>query len=316
MQESFIGIDVGEEMLDVWVHPQAIYRRFSNDGDGISDLVGFSAGFAPVGKIVTEATGNLEYPCTLALLQAGLPVAVVNPAFTAAFRMMRGKFTKTDATDAEMLALFAQKMEPEARTVPTQSERELKDLAVRRRQIVTMLTGERNRLRRAMSQGICTSIRHVIALLEAEKQAIETQMMARIDASDDHKQRYDLLVSVPGIGPAVAAALLTELPELGQLNAKQISALAGVAPHANQSGKSKRKAPIKGGRKCARAALYMAAITAARCNPAIKPFYQRLVKEGKPKKLALTAVMRKLVTIANQIIKQNRPWTDEPVKTT
>lgn len=311
MTETFIGIDVSEDTLDLFLHPQGTYHVFANNTVGIAELITFAKQYMPIGKIVIEATGNLEYACAHALQQAGLPTAVMNPQFTAAFRTMRGKFTKTDATDAEMLALFAQKMEPEVRPVPTAEEKELKELTARRRQLVLLVTSERNRLRRACAEPIKDSIRRIIALLEDEKTEIEALMQERIEAIANYKHVYDLLMTVPGIGPAVAATLVTELPELGTLKAKQIASLVGVAPHAKESGKTYGKATTKGGRKCARAALYMAAITGARCNPALRPFYLRLVKEGKPKKVALVAVMRKLIIIANQMVKQNRPWQNE-----
>lgn len=308
--ETFAGIDVSEDTLDVWLHPADVYRSFDNNDQGIAALIKHLRPYSIV-KIVIEATGNLEYACAYALQQTGYKTAVVNPQFTAAFRTMRGKFTKTDAADAEMLALFAQKMDPEVRPVATVMEKELKDLTSRRRQLVMMMTAERNRLRRVTSDTVRTGIKYMIGVLGDEKNAIEAQILELIKQNEQNKQTYDLLMTIPGIGPTVAATLVTDLPELGQLKGKQIAALVGVAPHAKESGKTHCKAKTKGGRKCARTALYMAAITGARCNPALKPFYQRLVNEGKPKKLALVAVMRKLITIANNIIKYQRPWQDD-----
>lgn len=308
-QDTYVGIDVSEGTLDVWLYPMDVLRSFENSNAGIAALIKY---FKPynVAKIVIEATGNLEYECAYALQSKGYQVAVMNPQFTAAFRTMRGKFIKTDAEDAQMLALFAHKMDPQVSLLPNTQEKKLKDLASRRRQLISMIVAERNRLRRTKDVDACNSIKRIIAVLEDEKMEAVEQLLSLIEDNAQHKGNYDLLLTIPGIGPAVAATLITELPELGQLKSKQIASLVGVAPHANESGKSARKSKTKGGRKCARSALYMAALTGSRSNSALSTFYQRLVNEGKPKKLALVAVMRKLIIIANNIIKDQRPWED------
>jgi transposase len=303
----FIGIDVSEDTLDVWIHPLAQYKTFANNSKGINELVTYIQPLS-VAKIVVEATGGLEYKVAHSLQKAGYLLAVVNPCFTAAFRTVMGKFTKTDATDANMLALFAEKMDPVARDVPNALEKELKELTSRRNQLITMIVSERNRLRRTDNNTITESIEKIIHLLEAQKHAVEARMLLHIQQVERYKNIYDLLISIPGIGSITAVTLIIELPELGMLNSKQISSLAGVAPHLKESGKIKSKAKIQGGRRSIRAALYMSAITAARCNPAIKPFYDRLVQEGKAKKLAIIAVMRKLVIIINTLVKEQRAW--------
>lgn len=308
-EEIYVGIDVSEDTLDVWLHPIGKYEVFSNDVSGIARLLNHLKPHH-VMKLVLEATGNLEYECAYALQHAGYAAAVVSPSRTAAFRNMLGKLTKTDALDAHMLAQFAQKMDPEVRAVPTREEMALRELTSRRRQISTTLVSERLRLRRATSKVICDSIRYIIGIFEVEKKQIEALILEYIEADEVVNSSYNLLLTIPSIGPVVAATLITELPELGKLNAKQIASLAGVAPHAKHSGKSNNRATTKGGRKCARTALYMAAITASRHNSSLRPFYNRLVDAGKPKKLVLVAVMRKLVIIANNIIKNNRPWVE------
>lgn len=306
----FIGIDVSEDTLDIWIHPLSKYKAFDNNKNGIDELMAYIKPWN-IAKIVVEATGGLEYEVARTLQLAEYQAAVVNPCFTAAFRKTRGKFTKTDITDAHMLALFAEKLDPEARAVPDALEKELKELTARRSQLITAIVAERNRLRRVSNKMIIDSINNVIAILETEKRGIESAMLLHIRNIEEYKNIYDLLITVPGVGSITAITLITELPELGTLNSKQIASIAGVAPHLRESGKTKLKARTQGGRKTVRAALYMAAITATRFNPAIKPFYKRLVEKGKAKKLAITAAMRKIVIIINSMVKDKRPWQTE-----
>lgn len=309
-KETYVGIDVAMEWLDVALHPQGKSFRFANSVAGIADLAAMLAPFG-IAKIVLEATGGLEYAAALYLKRGGLPVAVVNPARTAAFRVMTGKITKTDATDAKLLALFAQKMEPEAGGVPDEEIKKLKELIARRRQLLDLLVQERNRLQNTYDPSVKQSVQAMIGHLKQERERIETLLIAAIEALPDLRTHYHLLKTIPAVGPVVAATLVTDMPELGTLTPKQIASLAGLAPHNMDSGKSKGKAATRGGRTCVRAALYMAAIVAIRRNPVMKDFYQRLVASGKPKKLAIVAVMRKLVIVANQILKTKRPWQND-----
>jgi transposase len=305
-----IGIDVSEDTLDIWIHPLNKYNQFNNNQQGIKELISTIQSYNII-KIVVEATGGLEYEVAKSLQQAGYPIAVVNPFFTAAFRTMRGKFTKTDIADAQMLALFAEKLDPQVRPVLNNLEKELKDLIARRNQLNTMVVAERNRLRRTKNNQIVEDINYIITILNRQKQEVEERMLKHIQNIEKYKNIYDLLITVPGIGSITAIALIIELPELGSLNCKQIASLIGVAPHCRESGKTKLKARTQGGRKTIRASLYMAAITAIRCNPAIKPFYTKLVERGKPKKLAITAAMRKIIIILNNIVKNNRVWQND-----
>ncbi|WP_395477426.1 IS110 family transposase [Rickettsia endosymbiont of Pantilius tunicatus] len=306
----FIGIDVSEDTLDIWLHPLNKYKVFDNNQKGINELVEYIADYN-IAKIVIEATGRLEYEAANTLQKVGYLVSVVNPYFTSAFRTMRGKFTKTDTIDAQMLALFAEKMNPESRKVANEIEKELKELTARRNQLITMIVSERNRLRRVTNQKIINSINSVINLLNDQKEEVEKLILYHILNIESYKEIYNLLITIPDIGSIIAITLITELPELGNLNCKQIASLVGVAPHCKESGKTRFKAKTKGGRKTVRAALYMVAVTSVRCNPAVKPFYKRLVEKGKAKKLALTAIMRKIVIIVNNIVKNKRPWQNQ-----
>ena len=303
----FVGIDVSQDWLDVWLHPINKHFQVDNSPKGVQRLVQALAGHE-VAKVVLEATGGLEYLAAKELQAAGLTTAVVNPQYIAAFRTMRGKYLKTDASDAETIALFAQKMDPEARPVATDQEQALKELTARRLQLLTMIGGERNRLQRTASPVMKRSIKKVLAVLEAEKAEVERLLVEAIELDEHHRENYRLLTSIPAIGPAIAVSLITGLPELGRLNKKEIAALVGGAPNNRESGKSAGKAITRGGRRCVRSALYMGALVAIRHNPPLQAFYQRLVANGKPKKLAIMACMRKLLIVANQIVKDRRPW--------
>lgn len=311
---QYVGIDVASEWLDVWLHPARIYKRFTNDVGGISALLKHLALVeGGIVKAVLEATGGLEYQAARRMQKAGIAVAVVNPYFTSAFRVMRGKRTKTDATDAEMLAMFAEKMDPEVRPVPTAQEKEMRELTARRVQLIEMVTAEKNRLRRIDCEPVKLSVRLMIDLLSEEKQRIEQRLQKMVAEHEAYATQYRLLTSIPAIGPAVAITLITELPELGQLNKKEIASLVGLVPHNRDSGKSVGKASIRtgGGRRCVKAALYMGALVAARRNPTLAAFYKRLVESGKPKKVAIVATMRKLLITANQMIKEQREWSPD-----
>lgn len=309
-QATYVGIDVALEWLDVALHPQGQAFRVANSVAGIKEMTTILKAFS-VNKIVLEATGGLEYAAALYLKRAGLPVCVVNPARTAAFRVMAGKITKTDAVDAKLLALFALKMNPEDGGVLEEDHKKLKELIARRRQLVELMVQERNRLQNTYEPTVKLSVQAMIRYMKQERERIETLLIAAIEALSGLREQYHLLKTIPAIGPIVAATLVTEIPELGTLTPKQIASLSGLAPHNIDSGKTKGKAGIRGGRTCVRAALYMAAIVAIRRNPIMKDFYQRLLANNKPKKLAIIAIMRKLVILANQIVKNKKPWQSD-----
>lgn len=306
-EPCFAGIDVGMAFLDVALYPQGAVTRFDNHAEGIAALLAWLCAHQPV-KIVIEATGGLEYEASRALKDKGFAVAVVNPARTAAFRAMAGKIAKTDRLDARLLAEFAARMNPDEGGIPDEGQKRLKDLVARRRQLVALIVEERNRLPSATDHAVKSSLQAIIALLNAERIKIEAELVAQIEQDAVLAHRYKLLQTIPAIGPVVATTLVTEMPELGTMTPKEVASLSGLAPHNNDSGKRRGVRNIRGGRSCVRAALYMAAIVAMRHNPAMKETYLRLVANGKPKKLAIVVIMRKLVIVANQIVKQDRPW--------
>jgi transposase len=315
IETQFAGIDVSVDTLDLGLYPSKRTERFENSAFGISELCEFLKGYS-IEKIVLEATGGLEYAAALQLKKEGYAVAVVNPLRTAAFRTMQGNLTKTDAMDAKLLAEFAKRMEPEEGGVLDEGQKRLKELVARRRQLVSFIVQENNRQLLATSAEIKQSLKTVITALKEELSHIEVLLLSAIHEVDELRKRFNLLKSIPAIGPVAAATLVTEMPELGSLNRKQATSLTGLAPHNNDSGKKKGYARVQGGRRTVRSALYMAAVVAMRRNPVLKPFYERLVAAGKPKKLALVAVMRKLIIIANQILKSQRPWQEDLKLTT
>lgn len=309
-QTEYVGIDVSMDYLDVGLYPTNKAGRFANSVSGISELCDFLKGYS-VGKIVLEATGGLEYAAALYLKKQGFAVSVVNPARTAAFRVMCGTRTKTDAVDARMLAEFAKRMEPQEGGVLDEKQKRIKELVVRRRQLVSQVVQESNRLSTLHSPEIKRSVKTVIAALKDEQARIEALLLLAIQEVAELKERFNLLKTIPAIGPVVAATLVTEMPELGNMSRRQVASLTGLAPHNQDSGRKQGYAKTQGGRRTVRSALYMAAVVAMRRNPVLKSFYERLVNSGKPKKLALIAVMRKLIVIANQILKHKQPWQED-----
>jgi transposase len=257
--------------------------------------------------VVMEATGGLEIPLTGALAAAGIPVVVVNPRQVRDFAKATGKLAKTDALDAQMLARFADVMRPEPRPLPDAETRALAALLSRRRQLVEMLTAERNRLMSVLTP-VRKSLRTHIAWLERAIQQTDTALTEAIRQSPVWREKEELLQSTPGVGPVVTTTLLATLPELGALTGKQISALVGVAPFNRDSGMLRGTRTVWGGRAQVRAVLYMGALVATRFNPVIRAFYQRLCAAGKAKKVALTACMRKLLTILNAMMKHRTRW--------
>lgn len=309
-QAQYVGIDVSLDYLDLALYPLKKTERFENSVSGIAELCQLLAVYT-VEKVVLEATGGLEYAAALQLKKQGFVVCVVNPARTAAFRVMQGGLTKTDARDARLLAEFGKRMEPEAGGVLDEDQKRLKELVVRRRQLVSLIVQENNRQLLMTSPEMKRSLKTVITALKEELSHIEVLLLSAIHAVDELRKRFNLLKTIPAIGPVVAATLITEMPELGQLSRKQAASLTGLAPHNQDSGKKQGYARTQGGRRTVRSALYMAAVVAMRRNPVMKIFYERLVASGKPKKLALVAVMRKLIIIANQILKTQRPWQED-----
>jgi len=302
----YVGIDVAKDRLDVAQRPGTEAWWASNDEQGIADLVERLKALHPA-LVVLEATGGIELPLVGALAAARLPVVVVNPRQTREFARATGRLAKTDAIDAQVLARFAQAVQPALRPLPDAASQQLSSLLTRRRQVVEMLTAEKNRLRTA-APAVCDHIKEHILWLERSLSELDSELGQAIHSSDIWRAQNNLLQSAPGVGPVLSTTLLAELPELGSLNRKEIAALVGVAPLNRDSGILRGRRTVWGGRSQVRATLYMAALVATRFNPVIRAFYQRLEAAGKPKKVALTACMRKLLTILNAMVRHQIPW--------
>jgi len=307
MEQMFVGIDVAKDRLDVHVRPSGEAFAVARDSEGLAALVDRLAGLAPV-LIVLEATGGFETVVAAALGAAQLPLAVVNPRQIRDFARAIGRLAKTDALDAEAIALFAERIRPEPRPLPDEQSRMLAELVARRRQIIEMMTAERNRRRSLTGRRVLKGVDRLLAALQKELTSLETDLDQTIRGTPAWREKEQLLTSVPGVGDKLARTLIADLPELGQLDRKQIAALVGVAPINRDSGTLRGKRTTWAGRSKVRAVLYMGALVAAYHNPILSSFYQRLLQAGKPKKLALTAVMRKLLTILNAMIRDKTPW--------
>ena len=301
----FVGIDVSQARLDIAIRPGGSFST-THEESAIATLVEQFRALGPT-LILMEATGGMEIPLTSALATVGLPVVVVNPRQVRDFARASGLLAKTDALDAQVLAQFAEVMRPQPRPLPDTEARALAALLTRRRQLVEMLTAEKNRLLSA-SASIRKSLRAHITWLERELEHTDTDLTNAIQQSPVWREKDVLLRSVPGVGPVLTSTLLANLPELGTLTHKQIAALVGVAPLNRDSGTLQGRRTVWGGRAQVRAVLYMGAIVAARFNPVIRSFYQRLCRAGKAKKVALTACMRKLLVILNAMLKHRTPW--------
>jgi transposase len=309
--QIFVGIDVSKAQLDVALRPEGQFSA-ANTETGIAQVLTRLQAVSPT-LVVLEATGGLEIPLTGALAAAGMPVVVVNPRQVRDFAKATGKLAKTDALDAQTLAQFADLIRPEPRPLPDKQTQALAALLTRRRQLVEMLTAERNRLM-SVHTPVRKSLRTHIAWLQRAIQQTDTALTEAIRQSPVWCKKEALLQSTPGVGPVVTTTLLANLPELGTLTGKQISALVGVAPFNRDSGTLRGKRTVWGGRAQVRAVLYMGALVATRFNPVIRTFYQRLCATGKAKKVALTACMRKLLIILNAMLKHRTPWHSELVQ--
>jgi len=303
--DLLVGIDVSKAALDVYVIPTAEIWKASNDEAGINAL---TQRLKAANLVVLEATGGFEIPLTAALAQARIPVAVVNPRQVRDFAKALGKLAKTDRIDAQVIARFAQAIRPEPRPLPDEQSQELEELMARRRQLVSMMVMEKNRMSVAKSK-VRSKIQAHVGWLSSELSALDSEIDQMLRNSPIWREKDNLLQSVPGVGSNLSKTVLAELPELGSLSRRKIAALVGVAPLNRDSGTFRGKRSVWGGRGNVRAALYMAALVAAHWNPLIKVYYMSLLTRGKPKKVALTACMRKLLTILNSIIKHRKPWS-------
>lgn len=304
--EVHIGIDVSKASLDVAVHQTGAFCSLRNNPAGIRSLVARLRRLQPQ-LVLLEASGGYERRLLDALAAAGLPVALVNPRQLRDFARATGILAKTDKIDALVLARFAATVRPELRRLSDARERDLSALQARRRQLIEMLTAEKNRLEKT-SPRVAREMRDHIRNLERRVEALDKELQDLVRSCPDWRLKEQLLRGVPGIGPVLASTLLADLPELGTLNRHQIAALVGVAPLNRDSGTLRGKRSIWGGRSHVRAALFMNALVASRFNPVIKAFYQRLCALGKPKKVALVACMRKLLTILNSMLRNQTSW--------
>lgn len=299
----YIGIDVSQDRLDVFVQPDNKRYKVANDESGCLKLIKLLRHHHPT-CIVMEGTGGLEKLAAMHLAKANLPVAVVNPRQTRNFAQAVGRLAKTDEIDAEILARFAEATKVEPRFIPDDERLELKELANRRRQLVVMMNMEQNRLTRTWTAPARASIQTIIESLKHQLKQLDDEINKKIESSPMWRMQDDLLQSVKGIGTATASFLIAALPELGRLNRREIVCLVGLAPFNVDSGKLRGRRSIRGGRSDVRKSLYMATIVACRWNPTIKVFYENLLVAGKRKKVAIVACMRKLLIILNAIMKQ------------
>jgi transposase len=304
---TYVGIDIAKHGFDLAFEPKQKAPHFDNDANGIRRCREALQQRQP-DLIVLEPTGGYEYALVAELQAAGLPVAVVNARRIREFARAAGRLAKTDKLDAEVIARFAAVMQPPPQEALDQQTQAMKALVARRHQLVQMHTAETNRLEHAHDKAVAQSIRAILKTLERQMNKVEQQIRDQIDRSPQLQKKTQQLESVPGIGETTASLLVTELPELGRLNRRQIAALVGVAPINRDSGTYRGKRMTGGGRRHLRARLFMPTLVATRHNPVIRRFYQRLIGQGKTKMVALIAAMRKLLTILNTILKNNETW--------
>jgi len=304
--DKFVGIDISKDSLDLCIEPDGEVLHLAYDDKGIAQVVKRLAQGAPT-LIVMEATGGLEMRLASELAAKGLPVAVINPRQARDFAKATGQLAKTDLVDAAVLAAFARAIRPAVRPIKDVDTRELDDLVTRRRQLIDMRVQETLRLGTASTLQRKSVTAH-IAWLDKRIVKLDDDLSKRLRASDTWRTKDDLLQGIPGVGAITSLTMLAKCPELGQMNRREIAALVGVAPRANDSGKHRGKRFVWGGRADVRAVLYMATVSAIRCNNDIKAFAARLKQAGKPAKVILVACMRKLLTIMNAMVKNNAQW--------
>lgn len=306
-EESFIGIDVSKTALDVAEYGQEMVERYVNDETGIASIVKTLEVRSSITSILVEASGGFERALVSELAAVGLPIIVVNPTRVRNFARAKGQLAKTDRIDAQIIASFAQAIRPELRPLAGSDQQFIKALVTRRRQLIDMQTAEKNR-RTSITPALMPRLEKHIAWIAAELAEIEIELADWIDNNTQWRETRELLVSVPGVGKVTAFTLLAGLPELGNLSRQKIAALVGLAPYNRDSGKSRGRRHIFGGRSDVRSVLYMASLSGIRFNPSIKAFYDRLIANGKLPKVALTACMRKLLTILNAIVRDGLAW--------
>lgn len=310
IEAQWVGIDVSQSWLDVSLRPANADWRVENAESGWNQLLQTLEEYC-ISLIVLESTGGMERRVVAVLQQAAFPVAVINPKRARDFAKASGRLAKTDRIDAQMLAHFAQAMEPPIKPLPSERQTALSDLVNRRHQLVEMLNSERRRLHSVRNQSAQADINAHIEWLKGRVKTLDQEIDQRRNESAEWQQQYQWLTSVPGVGRVVATTLLAALPELGALSSKKLAALVGLAPLNHDSGKTQGKRHIMGGRALVRSNLYLSALVAIRHNPVIAAFYQRLLAVGKAKKVALIACAHKLLNILNALMRKQVAW-DKP----
>lgn len=303
-----VGIDVGKAQLDICVYERDVYFTVENSPEGIRKALG-RLGRYRVERIVIEATGRYEHAFVEAALDKGLPVIISNPLHIRRYAGAIGQIAKTDEIDSRLIAEYAAVIQPPVRKHKSKMVIKIKDLLVRRRQIIEMMTMEKNRYQ-IMPRFLKADIKRVIHHLDRQLEKVDKQLNDLVEKEGVWREKREILLSMPGIGPVVVNTLLGDLPELGELNNKQISALTGVAPYNRDSGQLRGKRRIRGGRATVRTTLFMAVLTSVQHNLVIKHFYQRLVAQGKHKKVALTACIRKMVIMLNAMVRDGKKWQE------
>ncbi len=301
-----VGVDVGKTQLDIYIYEREKYFSVKNNSEGIREALKVFSRYT-IERIVVEATGRYETEFAIAVFDKDLPLCIVKPLRVRQFARAADQLAKTDKIDAQLIARFAAVMKPRFNQKQSKNLRLIKDLIARRRQLIEMRTQEMNR-EKVMGSPVNLSCQRIIKLFNQEIKRIEDKLGKAVEEESAWSERKALLSTVPGVGNALIYTLLADMPELGMLNNKQIAALAGLAPINRDSGKFKGKRRIQGGRHNVRTTLYMATLSATQCNPLIREFYQRLVAQGKHKKVALTAAMRKFLTILNAMVREESEW--------
>ncbi|WP_432459646.1 IS110 family transposase [Agarivorans sp. QJM3NY_25] len=301
-----VGVDTGKEQLDVYIRPLDIFFTVSNDDKGIKQAIKIIQKHTPL-RVVIEATGRLEMPFIIACHNAKLPYVIANPVHVRRFAGAIGQRAKTDKLDAKLIAHYAEAIKPNLTTLKPDSMRLMADLVIRRNQLLSMQTMEKNRMKIMPSQLILT-IKPILTAFKNQIEKIESKIIKLIESNPEYQAKNGILQSMPGIGKIAAASIISNLPELGLITNKQASSLVGVAPMNRESGRYKGLRKIQGGRAQVRTVLYMAMMSAIQCNPIFKSTYQRLLAEGKPKKVAIIACLRKMVTILNSMLRDGALW--------
>lgn len=312
LQNINVGVDTGKSQLDIYIRPLDIYFSVPNTEKGVKEAVKTISKHQPQ-RVVIEATGRLEMPFILACDKAKLPYVIANPLRIKRFAGAIGQRAKSDRLDAALIAHYAEKVQPELTKLKSENIRLMSDLVIRRNQLLSMQTMERNRLQ-ILPKNIASTITPILTALKNQIEKVEAKIAKLIDTTPEYQAKNELLQSMPGVGKILAASIISNVPELGYITNKQASSLIGVAPVVRESGRYKGKRVIQGGRAQVRTVMYMAMMSAIQCNPTFKATYERLLAVGKPKKVAIVACMRKMVVILNSMLRDGVMWDESSAK--